>query len=137
MVNQVKVDPLIAPIPTRFLEDRNLRPYFEYKDKLIHDLIKRTENLEARIVSAGILAVDITANYTTTGSQVITCLNTSPITITLNSSPVDKEELDVKRKESQVIISGTIDGSSSLTLASQYDAVRLRYSSTAGEWGVM
>ena len=36
------IDPFLIPIPQAFLQDDEVRQYFEYKDRVIHDLYKRT-----------------------------------------------------------------------------------------------
>jgi len=81
--------------------------------------------------------VEITANFTTEGDQVIICNNTSAITVTLQSNPEDGQRLEIKRRDALVTLSGTIDGSSSNTLPVRYDVVRLRYLASASEWMVM
>lgn len=37
-----KVDPFVAPIPRKFLNDPELRPFFEYLNRFLHDLFIRT-----------------------------------------------------------------------------------------------
>lgn len=37
-----KVDPFTAPIPAKFLNDPELRPFFEYLNRFLHDLFIRT-----------------------------------------------------------------------------------------------
>jgi hypothetical protein len=37
-----KVDPFVAPIPRKFLNDPELRPFFEYLNRFLHDLVIRT-----------------------------------------------------------------------------------------------
>lgn len=36
------VDPFVAPIPRKFLEDPETRPFFEYLNRFLHDLFIRT-----------------------------------------------------------------------------------------------
>jgi hypothetical protein len=72
--------------------------------------------------------------YTTAGDQFITCLNTAAAIITLNATPDDGEECVIWRGDGAVTVSGSINGSSSIVLASQYDAPHLKYSAAAGVW---
>ncbi len=37
-----KVDPFVAPIPSKFLNDPELRPFFEYLNRFLHDIFIRT-----------------------------------------------------------------------------------------------
>lgn len=37
-----RVDPFVAPIPRKFLNDPELRPFFEYLNRFLHDLFIRT-----------------------------------------------------------------------------------------------
>jgi hypothetical protein len=37
-----KVDPFVAPIPRKFLNDPETRPFFEYLNRFLHDLYIRT-----------------------------------------------------------------------------------------------
>jgi hypothetical protein len=71
---------------------------------------------------------------TTTGSQVITCLNTGSLIITLNSSPIDTEQVTVSRRVGPVTISGAINGGLSITLLSVFDTADLVFSDSAAEW---
>ncbi len=36
------VDPFVAQIPRKFLEDPELRPFFEYLNRFLHDMFIRT-----------------------------------------------------------------------------------------------
>ena len=81
--------------------------------------------------------IDVIADFTTTSSQICICNNTTPITLTLNDSPDDGEELIIKRLGSSVVVSGAIDGATSKTIASKYDAPHLVYTVAAGEWSII
>ena len=77
----------------------------------------------------------ISGDYTTTGDQIIICANTSSITVTLNPSPQDGEEVHVKRQNTgAVVISGDIDGQTSITPVIRYDSPHLVYTIDADEW---
>jgi hypothetical protein len=49
-----KVDPFIQPIPSRFANDRELRSYYEYLHKHLHDLWVRTGGSEDVIANADV-----------------------------------------------------------------------------------
>ena len=71
---------------------------------------------------------------TTTGDQVIPCLNTGSLIVTLNASPADLEAVTVSRRDGPVTISGAINGGSSITLLSVFDTADLVFSASASEW---
>lgn len=81
--------------------------------------------------------ITTTANFTTTQDQIVICNNTSAITITLNATPDDGERVYIKRRSGAVTVSGTIDGSSSLVIASKYDCPLLVYTDSSGEWSLI
>lgn len=80
--------------------------------------------------------VEVTANYTTTGNEIIICNNTTPITVTLNASPENGEKVRIKRRDSAVTVSGSIDGNASTTIAYVYDAPLVIYTDDASEWSL-
>lgn len=92
---------------------------------------QRSQALEDITLEAGDTA------FTTTASQVITCLNTAPADIFLNSTPEDGEEVIVPRREALVTINGAIDGDTSLVIVFKFDTPHLRFSAAAGEWGLI
>lgn len=111
---------------------------------ILSDLMDRVEELEARLdqpvdlkrlddftIEAGDTA------FTTTGDQFITCLNTADATITLNPNPADGEDLIIWRTDAGVVVSGDINGGTSLTINSAYDAPHLKYSLAAEEWAIV
>ena len=82
--------------------------------------------------------VSISGNYTTTGDQIIICTNTSSITVTLNPTPQDGEEVHIKRQNTgTVVISGDIDGQTSITPTIRYDSPHLVYTIDADEWSIV
>jgi len=52
MVQQV--DPFIYPIPKKFLNDPELRPYFEYFHRWAHDMWKRTGGSSDDVADTGL-----------------------------------------------------------------------------------
>lgn len=71
---------------------------------------------------------------TTTGDEIVTCLNTALLTITLNATPEDLERVTVARRDGAVTITGAINGGSSIQLLAQFDTADLIFSSAANEW---
>jgi hypothetical protein len=80
-------------------------------------------------------ALEVNGDITSAGFQTFICTNTTAITITLNTRPSDGETVHVKVRDAQGTISGAIDGTTSLVLATQYDSATLVYLS--GEWSVI
>jgi len=97
-------------------------------------IVVRLVALEALIL----VPVTTAVNLTTTGNQIVKCTNTAAITITLNSSPNDSEELIIARRQTgAVTISGAINGATSKKIAFRYNSVHLRYFADLSEWGVV
>lgn len=111
---------------------------------VIQDVVERLEELEndhqepvyLKALEPYTVATGDTA-YTTAGDQFITCLNTAAAVITLNATPDDGEEVIIWRGDNSVTVSGSINGSTSIVLASQYDAPHLKYSAAAGVWALI
>ncbi len=78
------------------------------------------------------------SNLTTTGQQIIICTNTSPITITLNTTPADGEQLHIKMQNTgTVTVSGDIDGETSKDIIFRYDSPHIVFTVDAGEWSII
>ena len=89
-------------------------------------------------VTEGTEILAVSVDYTTTGDQVLICTNAVTITVTLNPSPADGEQVHIKRQNTgTVIISGMIDGATSITPISRYDSPHLIYTVDAGEWSIV
>ncbi len=85
-----------------------------------------------------IQVIATSTDFTTTGSQVIICTNTSPIDITLNSTPDDGEQLHIKRQNvGRVNVIGAIDGDTRKSIVIRYDSPHLIYTLDAGEWSII
>lgn len=140
------VDPYVVQIPAKITNPdgspaREFLDWLHYDNRWKHDIwIKSgggTDSINYTNTTLG--ASDTT--LTTTEKQFIRCLNTSPATITLNSVPVDGEEVIFWVTNNQVTISGTINGDSSLIVPKvggfYYHGVHLRYSSDAAGWAII
>ena len=94
-------------------------------------LLTPTPVEEVEVISAS-------ANFTTTGSQIIICTNPAAIIITLNATPDDGEQLHIKRQNTgAVTVSGNIDGSVTLAIGLRYSSPHLVYTVDAGEWSIV
>jgi hypothetical protein len=75
----------------------------------------------------------VSSTHTTSGNEFVRV--TASTTVTLNSTPIDLEEVWVQPNGFfQVTISGTINGESSVIVNGAYDTVHLKYLADAGEW---
>jgi pyruvate/2-oxoglutarate dehydrogenase complex dihydrolipoamide dehydrogenase (E3) component len=160
------IDPRLSQIPRELLQGSfDVRIYFEELERFLHDVwqnldagdaipsadiretyawsVKRqTERINtsfypasASAASSRYVNVSTSSNYTTTGFEKIIVV-TGAVTVTLNSSPIDGEQVSIKRATTagNVIVSGTIDGASSYTMAENYECVDLIYIASSNEW---
>ena len=100
---------------------------------LVPALIQRLEALEnvqhpkhgaialGKIDKLSLEVVLVTADFTTTGNQMIICNNTTPINITLNVTPENLENVHVVRQNTGAVdVLGPTLGDTSLTIGSRY-----------------
>lgn len=117
---------------------QDLTRLFNYPQQQDNDiLLNYISNLSTAIQSTDLPIVSITANYTTTESAIIICNNTTPITLTLNTNPVDQEKLIIVRRGGEVKVSGSINGESYKLIANKYDSPTLIYINDNSEWCVI
>ena len=82
--------------------------------------------------------ISTSADFTTTGDQIIICTNTAAITITLNATPDESEQVHIVRQNTgAVTVSGAINGDTSLTIGQRYSSPHLIYTVDAGEWNII
>lgn len=82
--------------------------------------------------------VAVSADFTTTGNQIIICTNTAAIDITLNATPSDGEQLHIKKQNTgRVNVIGDIDGDTKKAIVLRYDAPHLVFTVSAGEWSII
>lgn len=82
----------------------------------------------------------VTLDFTSSGSAILICTNVVPITITLNASPSDLEELHIKRQGALVTVDAgaqTIDGVAVRPLSNLYDSPHLIFTTTGAEWSII
>lgn len=131
------VQPLFSLVPKVDCNEKNIEELEQLvasltsENSLLRSIISRFKFLKSETIAAG------GTTFTTTTDQDITCLNTAAATVTLNTNPVDGEEVIVARREALVTISGAIDGDTSLVIVFQFDTPHLRFSLAAGEWGLV
>lgn len=79
--------------------------------------------------------LEITANYTTNGNQVLLLSPSSAITITLNATPRNGERVSLVKKTDPIVsIVGSINGTSPTDFLFAGDTVEVQFSSGLGEW---
>ena len=158
------IDPRLSQIPRELLQGSfDVRIYFEELERFLHDVWQNLDAGEA-IPNADIretyawtstrqsdtpgasfypvgrsskqsINVSTSSDYTATGFEKI-IVATGAVTVTLNESPVDGEQVSIKRATSagNVIVSGTIDGVSGYTMAENYECIDLIYIASSNEW---
>ena len=121
-------------IPAAFFQEKEQRDYFTQLEFIIfqlwqrsgggEDLLDSTEQVLTSINSrvsrnaAKINALEkttfdietVTADFTTSGRQILICRNTTPIDITLDALAIEEDHLHIKRRGKQINIIGTVDG---------------------------
>jgi len=158
--------PSYLKTPAKFKDDASLGGYFEQVEFILYQLWGRTGGQEDFVFEGGeaieaillaiidielrldlledrvtylegttvVTAIDVTA----TGNQVIIC--TDILTVTMAATPLDKDVVEVKATNGQVIIDGsgnTIDGSSTVTIRRDNTGLSMEYSSVADAWFII
>jgi hypothetical protein len=105
-------------------------------DKLISTIEMRAwmEAMTAGMNLLPITVINVDGDFTTTGPGIYICNNSSPITITLNTTPSDGEQQIFKRRDALVNFTGTVDGSTSESLSAINVRYDLIYSNVTGDW---
>jgi hypothetical protein len=83
--------------------------------------------------------ISVTADHTTSGNEILICNNTSTITITLNATPDDEEELFIKRRISPVRVTSTkgVDGDTTKVIINRYDSPHIIFTGEADEYSII
>jgi len=97
------------------------------------DLIMRAASSEVQPLQT----VRTATSTTTTGTQVVECINAATITVTLNATPGDAEMVVIMRRSGPVRVSGSINGRTSWQIPKKYDTAVLLYNAVSGSWGVI
>lgn len=152
-----QVDPFIQPIPKKILQDPEVRDYFQYLHRFLHDLWVRTGGGDDQINNLGVrelypyqsteeaTSTDLTnlysvgvsdsskKEYYSVSSNHTTTGNeiieaTAELSVTLNTTPELLEAVSVKRNGTGIVtIVGTIDGDSNFQLLYNDESVDLIY----------
>ena len=83
--------------------------------------------------------IAVTADHTTSGNEILICNNASIITVTLNATPDDEEEVIIKRRGATVKVAAVkeIDGETNKTIAIRYDSPHLIFTAEANEYSII
>lgn len=106
----------------------------------LDDLGARMEALEIRVdilESKQLIFIVTSVDHTTTRNEWVECQDS--LTVKLNSTPLDLEEVSVKRAAGSVTIDGNgklVNGESSIVLNRKEQVRLLIYSSALDSWGV-
>lgn len=106
-------------------------------NQLVAELMSRNGRLYSLIKDIGFTSQEIVTGATTgttNGNQLWTCNNSGTATLTLNTTPRDKEQLHISRRNALVNLVGVVDGVANPSIAAQFDAPHLSFSTAAGEW---
>ena len=79
--------------------------------------------------------INTTTSLTTDGYQTIICRNTSPITITLELTPVNDTEVNIKRRGEEVTVIGLINGTADRVINIPQWSMKLVYDGT--DWSTI
>jgi hypothetical protein len=79
--------------------------------------------------------INTIVDMTTDGYQTIICRNTGPITITLELSPVDDTEVNIKRRGEEVTVVGLINGTDDRVINIPQWSMKLVYDGT--DWSTI
>lgn len=127
-------------MPKAILKDREWLEYERQRDTILFQLWQRTggvtdsvedsqQNITAsssrvsrnaaRINSLELKEFDlieVSGDITTNINQILDCVNVTAITVTLDPQAVAGDEVHVKRRGEEITISGSVDGSTDLTI---------------------
>jgi hypothetical protein len=82
--------------------------------------------------------ISVSADYTSVGNEIIICTNTTAITITLNSTANDLDEIKIVRQGAGLVtVSGPVNGGTEFPLVSRYDAPAMIFTVEAGEYSII
>ncbi len=102
----------------------------------ITDLQDRVSYLESLIPLSVLTAVD----YNVAKNSIITCTNSSQITITMPIAPVDQLKVSVKRADGEVVVDGNgklIDEEAAVTLSRKYVGLTFVYNLVGDTWSII
>ncbi len=137
MAVQVNPPPQIK-VPEKWARDREISQYLANVNRMLFQLWKRTGGGQDLVSDSGDTSLDltflaaqnnariaaltigqsstqnnvkiVTSDDTAASGDILVCINTAKITITLDASPVAGDLVRIKRKGAPVVVSGNIDG---------------------------
>ena len=128
---EVRVEANEDAITQLFLDVNALDGRVTINEADILDLQNRVGTLEFKSTKV----INTTTSLTTDGYQTIICRNTSPITITLELSPVNDTEVNIKRRGEEVTVIGLINGTADRVINIPQWSMKLVYDGT--DWSTI
>lgn len=105
--------------------------------QIVASLLSQNARLQSVISSLQFKTAEIATGettFTTSGNQIITCNNSATATVTLNTTPRDGERLFICKRVAKILVSGSVNGSASTIVSSEFPTMHLIFSRFAGEW---
>jgi hypothetical protein len=105
-------------IPKIILQSKEWLEYEKQRDIILFQLYSRTGGNDDNVSNpkGRFEIVNVTSNKVTSGSQILICRNTLPIVIQLDPNAIEETEVHVKRRGSEVLVTGSIDGETDRTI---------------------
>jgi hypothetical protein len=165
-----EVDPFMVQIPPKLMEDKETREFFEYFVRWAHDMWVRSgagddavanENIQelypwipktddtpvdltalysGKVAKSEFEVIEVSADHTTAGDEIVICNNTAEILITLNSTPDHKEQaIIVRNGKGRVSVTSnkTISGKVTKKILRQYTAPHHIFTTESDAWNVL
>ncbi len=141
-------------LPNSLSKDADTRTYFRHLNRMLLQLWRRTggssdsiSEADSNIVAIGargarnaakihaMQKIDfdvevITSSFTTYRNQIIICDNSTSINVTLDTQAIEGDRVHVKRNNAEVVVIGTIDGQTDMTINVQYYSALLVFNGT-------
>ncbi len=92
----------------------------------VDDLELRVEALEYRVFDV----IETTSSITLEEFKTLICRNTSSINVTLKTTPVLGDEVNIKRTNAPVVVIGVVDGLTNVTINRVNYSMKLVYNGT-------
>jgi len=99
--------------------------------EIVEALYTNTDSRTGALYDLRFRTTELSADYTTSRNEILIC--TAAITITLNTKAKIGERVYIKRTDGKVLIVGTIDGKTDLTIIQDNASVTLLFTQT-GWW---
>jgi hypothetical protein len=125
--------------PTDSISDEGIKELYPWQPaKPEKNAIELTQSFGSQVLPESFEIVVVTADYTTTGRQIVVCNNTTAINITLNTSAEDLEEVHVIRQNSGAVnVSGPALGGTTMSIGNRYSSPHFTYIKELLTWVVI